>query len=151
MNENFWDVEREVRELKRSRKKTLGIFAALLVITVALAIVMISGRFPITGMATLDTFENGTFVSGASRGDELSFESIPNFRVSVGEEVIFRVRPSDDGVSFSDDTVLFEISDEGVVEFSPSREDVGKHNVWIIIKNDAGDYYYQNVVILVEP
>jgi hypothetical protein len=131
--------------------KKLGLNALLMFIAaaaIAALLALLKGQM--TGFATLQTFETETFVAGASEEQSLSFAEVPNFMAKVSQEVKFKVEPNSENVRFSDDTTMFEITDEGTVEFTPAEEDTGRHNVWIIIKDDAGHYYYQNVVIIIE-
>jgi hypothetical protein len=131
---------------KKLVRNALLIFVAAAVIAVLLAVL----KGQMTGFATLQTFETETLVAGASEEQSLRFEQIPNFIAKVGEKIEFGVEPNRENVKFSDDTNMFEINAEGKVEFTPTQEDIGRHNVWIIIKDDSRHYYYQNVVIIIE-
>ncbi len=123
----------------------------LIVFAIALGMIaLLMFRGGITGYYALDTFESETVVTGSSAEMSLNFRQIPNFVATAGDDVSFRVVPNKEEVQFSDDTALFNITQEGKVEFTPSAEDAGKHNIWIIIKDDAGHYYYQNVIIIIE-
>lgn len=104
----------------------------------------------ITGYQSLDTFETDEVVTGSSLDNSLRFEQIPNFVARVGEQVRFRVKANREDVMYREDSKMFDITPDGLVEFTPSTEDIGTHNVWFIIKNDQGQHYYQNVVIIIE-
>jgi hypothetical protein len=125
---------------------------AMLVITVSvvLAGLLVGLKGGITGFHSLNTFESNLTVTGQGGSAGLSFEKIPNFIANVGDEISFKVEPSRNDVIFRDDTEMFDISPDGKVEFTPTEDDVGKHNVWIIIKDAQGGYYYQNVIIIIE-
>jgi uncharacterized protein YpmS len=141
----------EEREKIRQERRTLMKDAVLIFVAAALiAAFLLVWKSQITGFATLETFETETFVAGSSSEQSLRFEEIPNFVAKVGEKVKFKVEPNQERVKFSDDTTMFEIDEEGIVEFTPTEQDVGNHNIWIIIKDDSGHYYYQNVVIMIE-
>jgi hypothetical protein len=132
---------------KQNTVRNVLLIAVVLVLIAALLLVR-DAR--ITGYHSLQTFESDVFVAGASEDLSLSFERIPNLVAKAGEETSFKVRANRKDVIFREDTNLFDITEEGVVEFTPSAEDIGRHNVWVIIKDSAGKYYYQNVVIIVE-
>jgi hypothetical protein len=149
MDEDGLSLETEVRSMKTSRKRAIAIFSLLVLVTLAAFLFLVLRDSGITGFAVMDTFESDIFVSGSSADSALSFERVSDFRISVGERAHFRVIPNVDQVEFTDDTTLFDISAEGIVDFTPSEGDVGKHNVWLIIKDDSGRYYYQNVLIIV--
>jgi len=133
-------------------KSQRNIFLLALVFMIAIAmiamLVFMNGR--ITGYHTLNTFETESIVTGSSADRSLSFQQIPNFIAEVGDEVNFKVVPNREDVVFREDTNLFNINQYGEVSFQPEPDDVGKHNVWFIIKDEQGRYYYQNVVIIIE-
>jgi len=143
------DIKDEIEKMRTERGKLKRDAVLIVLITLSVIAVLIFWNSGITGLATLQTFETGFFVNGQS-SDELSFEFVPNFVAKVGDTIEFDVKPNRNDVIFTDDTVLFDITQEGKVEFVPSEDDVGIHNAWIIIKNNEGEYYYQNVRILVE-
>ncbi|MBU2561661.1 MAG: hypothetical protein KKD17_05150 [Nanoarchaeota archaeon] len=135
---------------KAKGNRNAAIMFLLFAVAIAMIAILILNKAQITGLHSLETFESDVLVTGSSPDQSLSFETIPNFVARTGQEVRLQVQSNKKDVLFSDDTILFEISQEGTIEFTPSEEQVGKHNVWIIIKDDQGHYYYQNVVILVE-
>lgn len=143
-------LEQQVARFKAERRKNRR--NALLVIgaVILLGIALLYWQVSITGLHSLETFDSGSFVAGSSADASLSFERIPDFVARVGQEVSFKVTPNQKEVVFRDDTELFDIKEDGRVEFVPDEADVGRHNAWIIIKNNAGSYYYQNVAIIVE-
>ncbi len=142
-------IEDEIKKMKAERGKLKRDAVLIVLITLSIIAILIFWNTGITGLATLQTFESESFVSGSS-GNGLSFEFVPNFIAKVGDRIEFDIEPNREDVIFTDDTELFDITREGSVEFVPSEEDIGMHNAWIIIKDMEGRYYYQNVKILVE-
>lgn len=122
----------------------------LFMMSAILLVLVLLVKVEITGLATLETFETDTPVTGSSPDGRLSFESIPNFIAHPGQRVRFDVHANSEDIVFSDDTSMFEITPEGEIDFTPYEEDIGRHNVWIIVKDTSGAYYYQNVVIIIE-
>lgn len=138
----------DIRKMKSERNMVfIALLFASAMILVAVLLVW-NGR--VTGYQALDTFESQVFVTGSSPDSSLSFERIPNFRARVGEHVHFRVLPNQEGITFSDNSRFFDISQEGVVDFTAYKDDIGRHNVWIIINDAQQHYYYQNVAIIIE-
>jgi hypothetical protein len=138
-------------EIRRMKSERNTVFIALLFASAMILVaVLLVWKGQITGYQALDTFESDVLVTGSSPDNSLSFERIPNFRARVGEHVSFRVLPNQEGITFSDNSRLFEISQEGVVDFTAHKDDVGRHNVWIIINDAQQHYYYQNVAIIIE-
>jgi hypothetical protein len=131
---------------KKLVRNALLIFVAAAVIAVLLAVL----KGQMTGFATLQTFETETLVAGTINSPGLSFEKVPNFVAKVGELVHFNVYPNIDNPVFTDNSLFFNISQEGVVDFVPGLEDVGKHNVLILLNDGTDRFYYQNVVVIVE-
>ncbi|MBN1544675.1 hypothetical protein JW898_04385 [Candidatus Woesearchaeota archaeon] len=130
--------------------RNAAIMFLLFAVAIAMITVLILNKAQITGLHSLETFESDATVTGSSPDQSLHFETIPNFIARTGQKVRLQVQPNKKDVVFSDDTTLFEISREGMIEFTPTEEQAGKHNVWIIIKDEQGHHYYQNVVISVE-
>jgi len=143
-------IEDELERLRKEKKRAIRDFAiaTIGVIALVIALLMFDGR--ITGYSTLETFESENQISGSSAGQSLSFEKIPNFIAKVGEKYRFKVDANRDDVIFRDDTAIFDITEDGIIEFTPEHEDNGKHNVWVIIKDDSGNYHYQNVIMIIE-
>ncbi|MBW2971581.1 hypothetical protein KY359_00965 [Candidatus Woesearchaeota archaeon] len=141
-------LREEIKKAKINRNVTvvLLLFAA----AIAMIAVLIVWKGQITGFSALQTFDAEVLVTGSSPDQSLSFEMIPNFIARTGEEVRFEVEPNRNGVIFSDNSRFFEITQEGVVEFTPAEENIGRHNIWIIINDNEGRYYYQNVIIIIE-
>ncbi|MFH1064423.1 MAG: hypothetical protein V1729_05055 [Candidatus Woesearchaeota archaeon] len=122
----------------------------LLMVSSILLVLVLLVKVQITGFATLETFDSEVIATGSSPDGKLSFEILPNFIARIGQHVRFDVVANRNDVTFSDDTTMFDITQKGTVEFTPDEEDIGRHNVWIIIKDDSGSYYYQNMVIVIE-
>lgn len=138
-------------DIKKMKSERNIIFTALLFASAMLLITaLLVWNGQITGYHSLQTFETESTVTGSSHDNNLRFNQIPNFMAEVGDHIKFKVNPNTDAAVFSDDTNMFNITTEGIVEFIPSPNDVGEHNVWIIIKNNAGQHYYQNVLIIIE-
>jgi len=138
-------------EIEKMKSERNVIFAALLFASaIALITVLMVWKGQITGYQTLNTFESDNIITGSSSDHSLRFETIPNFIAKAGKPISFKVNPNRQEVTFSDDTNMFDITPDGKVEFTPSTDDIGKHNVWIIIKDKSQHYYYQNVIIIVE-
>ncbi len=101
----------------------------------------------VAGFAVYDTHEQEMDVSGTQ--GSVSFLQMPDFSMSVGDKFKYKI----EGISglgvFYDDTTIFNVSSEGLIEFVADEKDVGKHNVWIIYKNEQ-EYHYQNVVFEIE-
>ena len=131
---------------KRFARNALLIFVAAAAIAVLLA--LLKGQM--TGVAALQTFEFAPHVNAASAGSSISFEEVPDFKAKVGEQVRLQVNPNEQGVDFSDDTHLFNITSQGVIEFVPKEEDVGHHRVLIFIKKNHQEFYAQDVHIIIE-
>jgi len=142
---------REEREHIRHERKVM-IKDGLMLLAAAIVIIgfLLIWNGEMTGYASLETFETEYVVRGNSPTSSLSFELIPAFIATVGENTRFKVKANRDDVVFRDDSNLFEITQEGIVEFTASYDDVGKHNAWIIVKDNNGEYYYQNVKIIIE-
>ena len=138
-------------EIEKMKSERNVIFAALLFASaIALITVLMVWKSQITGYQTLNTFESDNIITGSSSDHSLRFETIPNFIAKAGKPISFKVNPNRQEVTFSDDTNMFDITPDGKVEFTPSTDDIGRHNVWIIIKDKSQHYYYQNVIIIVE-
>ena len=74
---------------------------------------------------------------------------IPTYNIKVGEHFIANINAYDadgDDITFSDDTRLFNISSNGLIEFTPTHEDVGLHHVTIIAKDNQFHMDFQDVV-----
>ena len=143
-------IENERKRINFERRTMIKDAIIIIIASAILATFLLVWKGQMTGFQTMETFESGGTVSGASPEGSLSFEKIPDFIAKVGEHIRFRVDPNNEDVLFRDDTGLFEIEQDGTVDFTPSEQDVGRHNAWIIIKDSTGRYYYQNVVIIVE-
>jgi len=131
---------------KMERKKT--IITAVLLITAIIALAA-TIRPAFTGYATLNTFENNHTVKGGSRGTKLSFEEIPSFRVKVGDRVSFKIRPNtNEKLVYSDNSQLFEIDDEGKIDFIAKSE--GYHRIFVFITNQEREYYFQDFIVIID-
>jgi hypothetical protein len=143
-------IENERKSISQERKTMLKDAIIVIIASAILATFLIAWKAQITGFQTLQTFDSEYFVHGSSDDNLLRFERVPNFIAKVGEEVHLNVEPNRDDVMFSDNTLMFEITQEGAIEFVPRQEDVGRHNVLIIINDIEGHIYIQNVVIIIE-
>ncbi|MBW2964461.1 hypothetical protein KY363_03290 [Candidatus Woesearchaeota archaeon] len=143
------DIEIQVEELHERRRKVRRTLTLIVFLTLLAGLALYYWQGPITGYAALETFETGNFIAGSSSDQSLSFEKVPNFIARPGERVKFRVNANKDNVWFSDNTNLFDITPEGTVDFTPNEGQTGEYNVWLIINDDAGRYYYQNVKIII--
>lgn len=143
------DIELQVQEIHERRLKMRRTLTIIVLLTLLAGVALYYWEGPITGYAALETFETGEFVSGSSSDQSLHFEPVPDFIARAGERVRFRVISNTEKIEFSDNTNLFDITQEGTVEFVPTEEQAGEYNVWIIINDNQGRYYYQNVKILV--
>jgi len=72
---------------------------------------------------------------------------IPEQIVIVGTEFAIKIIPNieSDIIRFSDDTKLFNITQEGVISFTPSEKDIGEYYVAVIIKDKDYNPEYQIV------
>ena len=140
-------IKEERHEMAKDKKKFgYMMIAAVLVLVVSVLTVGFNGG--IVGYAIYDTFESNNSVSGSSSDETLGFVTIPNFKISAGDKFKYQVEGWGIGI-FRDDTALFDVTEDGLIEFVPDENDVGTHNVWIIMK-DKKRYHYQNVVFVIE-
>jgi len=72
---------------------------------------------------------------------------IPEQGAVVGTEFAIKIIPNieSDIIRFSDDTKLFNITQEGVISFTPSEKDIGEYYVAVIIKDKDYNPEYQIV------
>lgn len=77
------------------------------------------------------TFENTS---------EYTVPVIPDLNLSVGETWNYNV-PNPDNIVFSDYTDLFNITPDGEITFTASKEDIGEHEVLISASKDDFDVY----------
>ena len=142
-------IQREdIRKMKTQRH---AIFAALLFACAMLLVaVLLVWKGQITGFHSLETFEYAPHVTGSSPDGALYFEELPDFRAVAGKKVLLRVEPNSGEVIFSDDTHLFNITQEGIIEFTAQDTDAGHHRVIIFIKNRNSQFYFQDIHIIIE-
>lgn len=138
------EVEMFDRKTRRAmRAKTLSVSAISLI-----AILFISnmGLFPeanITGFHLLggaSTFEDNNAQFLVDMG---------NLNIEVGERLVYRIKGYDkeeEKLFFSDDTSLFNISSEGVIDFTPKEGMVGIHHVTLIIKNSNFKTFFKDII-----
>ena len=151
MNE---DIEKERKEMQKGRKMLFFSWAAAIAVLI-IALIAVGGGIDISfiGFQTLEVLEpNETepHVMLSSPGGSISFEEVPDFRIRAGDRARFTVKANREDVMFTDDTQLFDIDEEGNVDFRASEEDVGLHRVIIIIKSTRGEYYLQDLRIVIE-
>jgi len=97
------------------------------------------GIQPITGHVTVEAGEQRVELDQDTLRPELT--ELPDVTVSVGETFQYSASASDPAagdIKFKDDTTLFDISEDGFIEFTPSEEQRGTHYVAIIAKNRMG-------------
>ncbi len=137
-------------KIKKDRKKALGLGVIVVLIFVIVgAIAWQDMVFGIIGFQTYGTFESEfASVNGGSQETGLRFAEIPHIKAEVGEGIRIRVKANQEGVEFSDNSKLFEIEQDGTIEFVP--EEAGYHRVFIFITNKQGEYYFQDFRLLIE-
>ncbi len=115
----------------RKKEVTMVLFLFLIVSIIAL---LFSIEPTITGLVT------GPII-------EYYIGEIPEQRVVVGEEFAIKIIPNikDEVIRYSDDTRLFNITQDGTIRFIPKEVDVGEHYVAIIIKDKEYKAEYQIV------
>jgi len=102
------------------------------VISISLMIILLLGSMDIffgSNITGLSTFEEP---------NERFLINIKGFNIEAGEHFVYRIRGYDreeEVLFFSDDTKLFNISQDGVIDFTPTRDQLGIHHVTIIIKD----------------
>lgn len=142
-------IKRE--DLEKIRSERNMVFIALLFASAMILIaVLLVWKGQITGYQALDTLEYAPHVTGSSSDGSLHFEEIPDFRVAAGQTVRFKLDPNTEGARFTDDTHLFDITDDGTVEFEARPEDAGHHRVLIFMKKGLSQFYFQDLHIIIE-
>ncbi|MFC1722814.1 hypothetical protein ACFL0V_01615 [Nanoarchaeota archaeon] len=99
------------------------------------------------GYATLEDLDDLPAVTG-SEGGSLRFEEVPHFKVYVGDKVRIKIQANREA-KFTDDTDLFNITEDGIIEFDVNEEDVGYYRTVIIAKNEES-VYFQDLRIKIE-
>jgi len=136
-------LKKEIERIRMQRKHMLTKAAAVFIAVTVVSMYLLSFSPSILGLAVYDTTEQTVDVS--STQGHLSFAELPDFSMSVGTKFKYQIENIQGPGEFYDDTRLFNITQEGVIEFVPAEKDIGKYNVWIIYKNGQ-EYHYQNVV-----
>ncbi len=115
-----------------NKKDILGVMFLLLVIS--FITLLYSIKPTITGLVTGPV-------------DEYHIGEIPEQEAIAGMMYAIKIIPNteDSMVRFSDDTLLFNITKEGVISFTPNEKDVGEHYVAIIIKDENYNHEHQIV------
>lgn len=67
--------------------------------------------------------------------EHLEISEIDNLQIKVGESFNYQVTASRGGVSFSDNTALFEISPNGLISFTPNDLQKGVHFITIFAED----------------
>ena len=69
----------------------------------------------------------------------LSVEKIDNSEAIVGTQFLYPVKAYGKNLEFSDDSILFDITNEGLISFIPSNDEIGEHLATITVKDSKGD------------
>jgi len=70
-------------------------------------------------------------------------EDIPDFEIQNNENFYYKINASGYNLSFNDYTSLFDINNKtGVINFTPTEEEIGNHSVWISLKDKFGNEDY---------
>jgi len=108
-------------------------------------------------LITLNTFYAGNptgFFAIVNRnavqeGAPPNLMGMPVFNIQAGEHFVYRAQAYDsEGVEllFSDDTKLFNISSDGIIDFTPSEGNAGVHHVTLIVKDSRYKTSFQDVI-----
>jgi len=142
-------IKRIVKEIKlfekkiERRRRTKDMTA----VTTALIILLFLGSMDIffgTNITGLSVFEEENIQSNAQ-----FLISIKGFNIEAGEHFVYRIKGYDkeeETLYFSDDTKLFNINADGIIDFIPTEDSIGIHHVTIIIKDANYKTSFKDVV-----
>jgi len=84
----------------------------------------------------------------AEIGYKFYLEEIPDMNAAVDQLFHYKVNASGLGIAFTDISYLFEIDEKaGVINFTPTAEQIGIHTIWIYVKDKLGNEIYDNFVL----
>src|SRR3989338_760944 len=75
---------------------------------------------------------------------EIQIEDIPNFQVKFSEQFYYKVHALGTNLSFDDYSELFDITNNGIINFTPNFEQIGNHSLWIGVKDILGNQKFTN-------
>ena len=75
---------------------------------------------------------------------EIEIDDIPTFQAKISEAFYYKVNVLGNNLAFYDYSELFNITNEGIISFTPSSEQIGNHNVWISVKDALGNEKFKN-------
>ena len=122
--------------MKISKKDVMGILFLFLIIS--FIAILYSIKPTITGLVT-------------GPMPEYYMGEIPEQEAIVGVKFAIKILPNIESniIRFSDDTTLFNITQEGVISFTPTEKSIGEHYIAIIIKDENYNPEYQIVKFIV--
>jgi hypothetical protein len=143
-------LEEEKKRIKLERKTLIKDALLILIGAAILTAFLLAWKGQITGMQTIQTFDSEyPTITESTPNTDLRFEHIPNIKTKVGEQTSFKVIPNQAGnIVFSDNTILFDIGENGEVDFVP--ETPGEHRIFIVITNEKREYYLQDFRLSIE-
>ncbi len=144
------EIRQEIAKIKTERKGLFGLLGIAAIVLLATGTIVLEDtkNTKIIGLATYDTLEpEYKSVSGGSPGSTLSFEKIPSIKARTGEKIRIKVKANKEGVTFSDNSPLFEIRQDGTIEFTAEKPG---HNRVFVIAAKGKEYYYQDFMIEIE-
>lgn len=75
---------------------------------------------------------------------EIQTEDIPNFQAKINEPFYYHVNAYGNKLKFYDYSELFDITDNGIINFTPNLEQIGNHSTWVSIKDILGNEQFKN-------
>jgi len=79
---------------------------------------------------------------------EFYFEDIPDMVAFINETFFYQVNAIGLNLSFSDYTYLLDIDEKtGEINFIPTMDQIGTHDVWIKVKDSLGNEKYNTFII----
>ncbi len=144
-------LEHELKMLKAEIKAEKTEQAAMKTATVVTGIVFMFMVYAfmnpsITGLATLTSSE----IPSINMNPVL--DVIPNFKLEIGNEFVYKVYANDpnrDNLVFTDDTDFFDISSDGLIKFTPTKGMEGIYYIAIIAKDMKGGIDIQAVKFII--
>lgn len=82
--------------------------------------------------------------------DFINIVSIPDQTAYVGEEFMYHVTVNSTNAKFSDLSLLLDITDNGIIQFTPTADDIGTHHIIIKASNRAGNEDFELMRLIVE-
>lgn len=132
----------EKRIERKKRKKDVAFIVVSLIVLMFLGSMDIYQGSNITGLSVFE--EN---IPEENNAQPLIY--INGFNIEVGTNFVYRITgydQEDETLSLYDDTKLFNINSNGVIDFTPTKDQLGVHHVTIIIKDSNYNTLFKDVI-----